>query len=157
MICFFASPKGKVLRHCKQWIHPDWTPVSSVINLSCSRLGLKVDALIPAPLGFCSLALSLSLFISEPRWCIVAVAPVSGFWPEAKWNKRRCFSSRPGQKRTQITSFEFWLTRKTSERAEDPGSYLFRISSPISTEPPFLEARSLSTATDSQEPLPEVF
>ena len=89
---------------------------------------------------------------------IVAVALVSGSWPEAKWNnKRRRFSSCPGQKRTQLAPFEFWLTKKASERAEDPGSYLFRISSPVSAKPPFLKTGSPSTVTNSQDPLPEIF
>lgn len=99
-----------------------------------------MGALLLAPLLLLP-CFGFSNLILEPCSFIYFFIVVSAYWPEAKWSKeRQHFPSSPGQKRTPATTSEFWIVRQASERSEDPGPYLFRISSPVSAEPPLLEA-----------------
>ena len=150
----FLRLKEKILRYYKL-MNTSRYLFSSISP--CSGQGLNVEALIPTQVLFYFFALVFPVNLLLLSLLSLFVV-VSGYWQETKWNnKRRHFSSCPGQQRTQVSSFEFWLIRQTSERAEDTGSCLFRISSSISAEPPLLKAWSPSAVANSQDPLPEIF
>jgi hypothetical protein len=64
-----------------------------------------------------------------------------GNCPKAKCNdKRRFFSNHIGQKRTQLTPIELQFVGQTSERAEDSGSHLLRLSPSVAAELPLPKA-----------------